>query len=278
MCFPFGFLPSSGFTCCPLGSLSDSSFCLVFFLCQLLLASLLFISPLLFVAFLLWLLPFSFLPLLSPQLHLRFLRLLLLVFLWLLQFVRWPLPLVCATLSTPWLLQLPLFVPCLFSFAIWLCCFVFFSPFLCSSSRCAFSLHSCRLFCFSFCLCFFSRYCCLLVFASDCFFFSSPLFLDGPYPFSGSPRGFAGLCCSAISSRFFSSSLGSYLPLCSPVPPSSLVSSGAPGVPPSVPGISVLGGVPHLPYLALFSTFLVPLVPWIPAVMRCCILGSMTLQ
>ena len=72
--------------------------------CQLLLAFLL-LSPLLFLTSLLWLLHFPFLHL-SPRLFLRFLWLLFLGFLWLLLFVLSLLPLVCTTLSTPWLLWL----------------------------------------------------------------------------------------------------------------------------------------------------------------------------
>ena len=92
VCFPFKFFPSSCFSCCHLGSLYCSP-CLLFLMCLLLLVSLV-LSPLLFLNSLLWLLPFHFLSLLSPQLHLR---LLLLVFLWLLRFVLWLLPLVFAT-------------------------------------------------------------------------------------------------------------------------------------------------------------------------------------
>ena len=140
-------------------------FCLLCLRCQLLLASLPLLLPLLFFNSLLWLLPFPLLPLLSPQLHLCFLCLLLLVFLWLLRFVH------CPLLGS---FGCSLLIPCVFSYAVWPCCFVSFSPFLCPYPCRVFSSRSCRIFFFlSFCLSFFGRYRHLLVLADYCLLLGS---------------------------------------------------------------------------------------------------------
>ena len=117
----------------------------------------------------------------------------------------------------------PLLIPCVFSFAVWPCCFISFSSFLCACPCCVFPSCSCCLFFFLYLwLCFFGGYGHFLVLADGRLLLgSSSLFPEGAYRFSGSSCGFVGF------------------PLAPPAPLSSLVSFGALGLLSSSSGVSV---------------------------------------
>ena len=95
-----------------------------------------------------------------------------------------------------------LFVPCVLTFAFWPRCFFTFPPFLGTCPCCVFPSCSCRLFFFFFSLwlCFFSRYCHLLVLPTGHLLLGSFSLLPvGSCPFSGSSCRFIGSCCSSSS-------------------------------------------------------------------------------